>query len=260
MPALEDAIIYGIQIRESANDGSDFGNADADYRIVFLGEDGLWHAKDSAGTVTNPFSGGGGVATDTIWNAAGDLAVGTGSDTAARLGIGSNGTVLTSNGTTAAWVSPTDPRGFTTIVTTADQDVTNNTNQDHAELQFAVTATKHYMTEWHLMVSGSDTAGDFAFRFAVAAGTLDGRSSLTHNDGTLAAAVASLAASAAANTGSTTIGTPADITYPTAVRLVYDFEASNTTTFKLQFGNAAASSGRISRVFKGSYVQYKQTD
>lgn len=60
MPALEDAIIYGIQIRESANDGSDFGNADADYRIAFLGEDGVWHVKDSAGAVTEPFTAGGG--------------------------------------------------------------------------------------------------------------------------------------------------------------------------------------------------------
>ena len=37
---------------------------------------------------------------------AGDLIVGTGSSTVSRLGIGSNGTVLTSNGTTATWVAP----------------------------------------------------------------------------------------------------------------------------------------------------------
>lgn len=49
---------------------------------------------------------GGSVATDTIWNAAGDLAVGTGSDTAARLAIGANTYVLTSNGTTASWAVP----------------------------------------------------------------------------------------------------------------------------------------------------------
>lgn len=44
--------IFGMTIRESADDGSDFTNPDADYRRVFLGEDGQWHAKDSAGTVT----------------------------------------------------------------------------------------------------------------------------------------------------------------------------------------------------------------
>jgi hypothetical protein len=36
----------------------------------------------------------------------GDLIVGTGSATVSRLGIGSNGTVLTSNGTTASWTAP----------------------------------------------------------------------------------------------------------------------------------------------------------
>jgi hypothetical protein len=53
-------LIYGVHVRESANDGSDFTNAAADYRILFLGEDGLLHVKDSSGTVTNPFSGGSG--------------------------------------------------------------------------------------------------------------------------------------------------------------------------------------------------------
>lgn len=46
------ANLFGITLRESANDGSDFTNPDADYRRVFLGEDGQLHAKDSAGTVT----------------------------------------------------------------------------------------------------------------------------------------------------------------------------------------------------------------
>lgn len=55
--------------------------------------------------------GGGDVATDAIWDAAGDLAVGTGANTAARLAIGSNGTVLTSNGTTATWASPSGGGG-----------------------------------------------------------------------------------------------------------------------------------------------------
>jgi hypothetical protein len=50
-----------------------------------------------------PGAGAGAVATDTLWDAAGDLAVGTGANTAAKLTIGSNGTVLISNGTTASW-------------------------------------------------------------------------------------------------------------------------------------------------------------
>lgn len=45
--------LFGITIRESATDGSDFTNPDADYRRLFLGEDGQLHAKDSAGAITD---------------------------------------------------------------------------------------------------------------------------------------------------------------------------------------------------------------
>lgn len=45
--------LFGMTLRESADDGSDFTNPDADYRRIFLGEDGHLHAKDSSGTVTD---------------------------------------------------------------------------------------------------------------------------------------------------------------------------------------------------------------
>ncbi len=47
----------------------------------------------------------GDVAADAIWDAAGDLAVGTGRHTAGRLAIGSVGKILKSDGTTAAWTA-----------------------------------------------------------------------------------------------------------------------------------------------------------
>ena len=56
-------------------------------------------------TLTSSGGGSGDVATDTIWDSAGDLVVGTGSDAAVKLPIGTNGQVLTSNGTTATWAS-----------------------------------------------------------------------------------------------------------------------------------------------------------
>lgn len=58
MTKFSDVLAAGVTIRESADDGSDFTNPAADYRRLFLGEDGLLHVKDSAGTVTNPFTGG----------------------------------------------------------------------------------------------------------------------------------------------------------------------------------------------------------
>lgn len=62
----------------------------------------------TAGTVqvAASVSGGGSVATDAIWDAAGDLAVGTGANTAAKLGIGSTGQVLTVAAGTASWATP----------------------------------------------------------------------------------------------------------------------------------------------------------
>jgi hypothetical protein len=50
---FSEANLFGMTIRESANDGSDFTNPSADYRRLFLGEDGQLHVKDSAGTVTD---------------------------------------------------------------------------------------------------------------------------------------------------------------------------------------------------------------
>jgi hypothetical protein len=99
--------LFGITIRESATDGSDFTNPDADYRRLFLGEDGALHLKDSAGAVTD-IGGGGSVATDAIWDAAGDLAVGSGANTAAALTKGSDNDVLTISASThvPVWAAP----------------------------------------------------------------------------------------------------------------------------------------------------------
>ena len=62
----------------------------SDHDLVYQALSGSWGTWLTAG-------GGGDVASDTIWNAKGDLAVGTASDTAARLGVGSNGQVLTAD-------------------------------------------------------------------------------------------------------------------------------------------------------------------
>jgi len=63
--------------------------------VVWNDAEGKWEAGDVAA--------GGDVSTDAIFDAAGDLVVGTGADTAAKLPIGANGLVLKSNGTTAVW-------------------------------------------------------------------------------------------------------------------------------------------------------------
>jgi hypothetical protein len=94
MTKISDALTFGLTIRESADDGSDFTNPAADYRRLFLGEDGQLHVKDSAGAVTD--IGAGSVATDAIWDAKGDIAVATAANTAQKLTVGAtDGHVLT---------------------------------------------------------------------------------------------------------------------------------------------------------------------
>ena len=68
----------------------------------------------------------GSVASDPIWDAAGDLAVGTGANTAAKLTIGSSGTVLQSNGTTAAWAAK--PGNLWTMNKSSSQTLTAGTD------------------------------------------------------------------------------------------------------------------------------------
>jgi hypothetical protein len=107
MGLFSGAKLFGMTIRESATDGSDFTNPDADYRRLFLGEDGQLHVKDSAGAVTDIGSATSNVATDTIWDAAGDLAVGSGANTAAVLTKGAAGGVLAMGNSAVIWNSGT---------------------------------------------------------------------------------------------------------------------------------------------------------
>lgn len=74
-----------------------------------VGSNGTVLTADSGETTGMKWAAAGGsgsVATDTIWDAAGDIAVGTGADTAAKLTVGASGKVPTSNGTTLAYTFP----------------------------------------------------------------------------------------------------------------------------------------------------------
>lgn len=71
---------------------------------MYAKADGLIYSKDDAGTeILMSAVSLGSVATDTIWDAAGDLVQGTGANTAAKLTIGAAGTILGSTGSAAAW-------------------------------------------------------------------------------------------------------------------------------------------------------------
>jgi hypothetical protein len=100
---------------------------------VYAKTDGSAYQKDDAGTETGlAGGGGGGIATDSLWDAAGDMVQGTGANTSARLALGAAGTVLRSTGSTNAYAFPPghefDYVAFTSPVSiTATTEGTANT-------------------------------------------------------------------------------------------------------------------------------------
>lgn len=81
--------------------------------IVYAKSDGLLYQKDDAGTETQLANAGAGdVANDAIWDAAGDLAVGSGADTATKLTKGSDGDVLTMTAGAVGWAAPASGGGL----------------------------------------------------------------------------------------------------------------------------------------------------
>lgn len=156
------------------------------------------------------------------------------------------------------WATPTaaDPEGWTTIVKSANQDVTNSVPIDDTEFQFSIVAGGHYMIDGTIAYSGNNTTGDYAFNFTATAGTLTGR--ITYQSITTANAAFN-------GTGTITalfnLGvTNANIDSMENLRFLASFHASANATIKFQFGNATAGAGRTSRTWKGSILQYKRLD
>ena len=162
------------------------------------------------------------------------------------------------------WATPTatDPSGWTTIVKSANQDVTNSTTPtDDTSLQFSVVAGGHYMLEIIATVSGNDTTGDYRFILNVSAGTMKGKGSCIALNAASSIAATIVTAAAAASTTNITIGAPtADLDDIQCIQILYSFTASSNGTFRYQFSNSTAGAGRISRTWKGSILQYKRID
>jgi hypothetical protein len=86
-----DHIIGGLHSARPAASSVPVGTiyAESDTHVIYQSDGSSWNVWASIGAV----------AADSIWDTKGDLAVGTGADTAAKLPVGSNGQVLTADST-----------------------------------------------------------------------------------------------------------------------------------------------------------------
>lgn len=168
-------------------DGSDPSSPAASHHVIYAKTGGIY-VKNPAGTVVGPFSAGGSgdVATDVIWDAAGDLAVGTGANTAAKLSAGAtSGHVLTSNGSGAApsWQATGSAVDDATISTT-DITTNNAATTKHGWLKKLSNVSSEYMSGtgvWSTPAGGGGSAEDpIADKFGTPDTAYDfGTSSLT---------------------------------------------------------------------------------
>jgi len=194
----------------------------------------------------------------TVWNI--DAAT-VGVTELSATGTANNTTFLRGDNT---WATPpaADPAGWTTIVKSANQDVTNNaTLQDDTHLQFSVVAGGHYMVEMDLTLSANSTLGDIAWRLNVDAGTMLGNGTAMNVGASASAGLQLLRANTNASVGLVTSGAPNnDLNDLIGVFVVFSFYASANATCRFQFANSAAGAGRTSRTWKGSIMRYKRLD
>lgn len=153
------------------------------------------------------------------------------------------------------------PDGYTYIIKSINQDVTNAGVTNDNDFSFSVVAAGQYMVEMEVALSGNNTTGDYTFDFQVSAGTMKGKGTVQNL--TAAAAIQNIlvTAAGAANTTAVVCGvSTADLDDVIAMRIIYSFTASSNATFRYRFGNATAGANRTSRTWKGSVLKYKTLD
>ncbi len=160
-----------------------------------------------------------------------------------------NGAFVTiSSGTT------NNPEGWTTLMKTANQDITNQANQNDDTLFFSTTAGGMYMVEAHI-VSSTNVNNQAFGGLSVDAGSMSGRGSMVTSN---TAVVALTVSNASGTTISNMSPGAAGLDSPESARMNFSFYCTNSTTFRYKFGNQVTATGRISRTMKGSILKYKK--
>ena len=160
------------------------------------------------------------------------------------------------------WSVVNNNGGWTIIVKSANQDVTNSaTLTDDTDLQFSVVAGGHYMIEMQITYSGNNITGDYKYAIAVSAGSMKGAGSTIYLGATGIQANTGLTANIASRTQEVICGVAyADLDQLHTIITLYSFTASSNATCKYQFANSVAGAGRTSRTWKGSILKYKRID
>ena len=162
------------------------------------------------------------------------------------------------------WDTPasTDPAGWTTIVKSANQDVTNSaTLVDDTDLQFSVVAGGHYMVEMDICYSANDTTGDYRMAVDLSTGLMRGTGLVNTTGTTYLYQATVITASNAITTGITAAGGIAsNIDHLIPMTIKFNFYVDSNATFKYKFCNQSAALGRTSRTWKGSILKYKRID
>jgi hypothetical protein len=151
-----------------------------------------------------------------------------------------------------------NPEGWTTIVKSANQDVTNSaTLVNDTDLQFSVVAGGHYMVVMNLCWSCNSVTGPYRWRFFMSSGGMAGSGNVRLY--TTATAIFNANFSSATNLQQppTAIG---NIDFLNFADVVFNFYADTNATVSLQFANGSAAAGRTSRTWKGSILKYKRID
>jgi hypothetical protein len=143
-----------------------------------------------------------------------------------------------------------DPAGWTTIVKSANQDVTNSaTLVTDTDLQFSVVAGGHYMIEINIVISSSSTSGDYKNAFNVSAGTMLGAGFMLGSTITGVVQTNLYTSNTVATSTTVSLGTQvANIDLLSSTKIIYSFFAS---------ANATA---QTARTWKGSILKYKRID
>lgn len=208
-----------------------------------------------------PGGGSGNVATDAIWDAAGDLAVGTGANTAARLAIGTEGQVLTVSSGAVAWAAAAGGASEQFVYKAANTSRTSTTTlADDPDLAVTLSANSVYEFEFNVFSDLKSAPGiklTPAFSGTTTWAALYGMLTHNNNAGYSASAVGSAANHWVNNAVNLTIGfTGFNVTAIFRFTGTLSVGASGGT-LSLQWAQQA-SSATAARVDRGSFMRVKK--